>query len=53
METEGTLYLKPEFALNQNDSHPNKVFANRLSPHFCERIIEVIETIKYRKSKTN
>jgi hypothetical protein len=43
LETEGTLYLKPEFASSPMDSHPNKSFAGRVYPQFCKRIIEVIE----------
>lgn len=46
LETEGTLYLKTEFATNPSDSHPNLSFAKRVSRLFCERIIEVIEQNK-------
>ncbi len=43
LETEGTLYLKKEYARNPNDSHPNQEFAKKVLPLFCQRIIEVIE----------
>jgi hypothetical protein len=43
LETEGGLYLKPEFARNPNDSHPSQSFAKRILPQFCYRIIEVIQ----------
>lgn len=46
LETEGTLYLKPEFSRNPNDSHPNESFAKRVSQLLCERIVEVIEQNK-------
>lgn len=46
LETEGTLYLKPELARNPNDSNPNQSFAKRVSQLFCERIVEVIEQNK-------
>jgi hypothetical protein len=44
LETEGGIYLKDEYAVSQNDSHPNKEFAARVVPLFCQRIVEVIET---------
>ena len=43
METEGSLYLKPEYTININDSHPNKAFAKKVAPHFCQSIVDVIE----------
>ncbi len=43
LETEGTLYLKPEFASSPEDSHPNKSFARRVYPQFCNRMVEIIE----------
>lgn len=46
LETEGTLYLKSEFALDTENSHPNQTFAKRISPLFCKRIVEVIEQSK-------
>lgn len=46
LETEGTLYLKTEFAISPENSHPNQSFAKRVSPLFCQRIVEVIEKNK-------
>lgn len=43
LETGGTLTLKPEFARDQDNSHPNPSFAKITAPKFCNRIIEVIE----------
>ena len=43
LETESGLYLKPEFAAGQKNSHPNKTFAGKAAPLFCKRIVEVIE----------
>lgn len=42
-ETEGGLYMKEEYALGPNDSHPNPMFASSLTPLFCEFIIDCIE----------
>jgi hypothetical protein len=46
LETEGALYLKPEYAVSPDNSHPNQTFAKKAYPLFCERIIEVIEQNK-------
>ncbi len=43
LETEGTLYLKPEYAAGANDSHPNATFATMVAPYIGQRIIDVIE----------
>lgn len=43
LQTEGDLYLKNENARNANDSHPGMLFAQKVAPLFCQRIIEVIE----------
>jgi hypothetical protein len=43
LETEGGLYLKPEFALSSNDSHPNPKFSGFASELFVNRIVDVIE----------
>ena len=43
LETEGGLYLKPEYATSLTDPHPNKVFAHQVAPYFCQRIVDVIE----------
>lgn len=41
LETEGGLYLKEEYARSVTDSHPNKDFASKVAPLFCQRIVEV------------
>jgi hypothetical protein len=46
LETEGTLYLKEGFAISPENSHPNQSFAKRVSPLFCQRIVEVIKQNK-------
>lgn len=43
LETEGTPYLRPEYASGLNDSHPNKQFAQTVTPLLFDRIIDVIE----------
>jgi len=43
LETEGGLYLKPEYATSPTNSHPNKTFAQKVAPYFCQRIADVID----------
>ena len=43
LETEGELYLKPEYATSPDNSHPNEGFAQKAAPLFCQRIVDVIE----------
>lgn len=43
LQTEGGLYLRDEYAVDANDSHPNSAFAARVAPYFAQRIVEVIE----------
>jgi hypothetical protein len=43
LETEGGMYLKPEYATSPTNSHPNKDFAQKVVPYFCQRIVDVIE----------
>lgn len=43
LQVEGGLYLKTEYALNVNDSHPNREFSKTVAPYFCRRIVDVIE----------
>jgi hypothetical protein len=43
LETEGNLYLKEEYAVSSNNSHPNIKFSQMVAPLFCQRIVEVIE----------
>jgi hypothetical protein len=44
METEGGLYLKNEYAVSPNDSHPNGKFTGRAVRLLFNRITDVIET---------
>jgi hypothetical protein len=44
LETDGGMYLKSEYAVAPNNSHPNKSFSQKVSPYFCQRIVDVIET---------
>ena len=50
LETGGGLYLKDENAFNSNDSHLNPRFAEKVSPLFCNRLINIIEN---RGDETN
>jgi hypothetical protein len=43
LETEGGLYLKPEYAARRNDSHPHHRFSATVAPLFCRRIVDVVE----------
>ncbi len=43
IETQGGLYLKPEYARGETDSHPNQEFSKMAAPLFCSRIVDVIE----------
>lgn len=43
LETEGGLYLKNEYAVSPSNSHPNKVFSEKVAPFLCQRIVDVIE----------
>ena len=43
LQVEGGLYLKTEYALDENDSHPNRKFSKTVAPYFCKRIVDVIE----------
>jgi hypothetical protein len=43
LETDGGLYLKPEYARNPRDSHPSAAFAARVAPLLGRRILDVIE----------
>ena len=42
LQTEGGLYLKPEFAQSPSDSHPNEAFSKAVAPKLCRRIVSVI-----------
>jgi hypothetical protein len=43
LETDGGLYMNDEYASGLVDPHPNKAFAKRVAPLFCQRIVDVIE----------
>lgn len=43
LQVEGGLFLKQEYALDVNDSHPNRKFSKTVAPYFCKRIVDVIE----------
>ena len=43
-ETEGNLYLLDKNASDPDNSHPNKEFAAKVAPLFCNYIIDVIES---------
>lgn len=43
LETEGGLYLKPEYAKGPADSHPNEVLSMKAADMLVKRIVEVIE----------
>ncbi len=42
LETDGGIYLKDEYALNDNNSHPNSEFSKKVMPLFGERVVEVL-----------
>jgi hypothetical protein len=42
LETDGGLYLKNEYAVNFNDSHPNEAFAKKVAPIFSQRVVDII-----------
>lgn len=44
LQTEGELYFKDEYAVSENDSHPNPVFAEKAANLLFSRIIDVITT---------
>ena len=43
LETQGGLYLRPEYADGSADSHPNATFSRTVAPYIARRIIDVIE----------
>ncbi|MEA1896091.1 MAG: hypothetical protein U9N53_00345, partial [Bacteroidota bacterium] len=43
IETEGGLYLKPEYAAGTNDSHPNKMLSIKAARLFVKKIVNAIE----------
>ena len=53
LETEGDLYLKPEYASSPTDSHPNKILAEKAAPLLCQRIVEITGLSKQDSSKVD
>ena len=43
LETEGGLYLKDDYAASSHDSHPNEIFAQRVTKLLFNRIVDIIE----------
>ncbi len=43
LETEGGLYVRPEYAASSSDSHPNSTLSNMSGPLLSNRIISIIE----------
>jgi hypothetical protein len=43
LQTEGGIYFKGNYAVSENDSHPNTVFAGKVVKLLFNRIIDVIE----------
>jgi len=44
LETEGGLFLKPEYAAGEQDSHPAEPFCRRAAVSFCETVVATIQT---------
>jgi len=42
IETGGGLYLKPEHAAGERDSHPNERICREAAPRFCETVVAAI-----------
>lgn len=43
LETDGGLYLKPEYANSNVDPHPNQSFSAKVAKLFVNRIVDVVE----------
>jgi len=43
LETEGSLYLKEEYAASPRNAHPNEMFSAKVAPLFCQRVVDVIK----------
>lgn len=52
LETEGGLYLRDEYAVSPENSHPNEAFASKSSKLLFNRIIDVIENKGVRTQLT-
>ena len=42
LETEGGMYLKTEYAINPNNSHPSMVFGEKAAKLFVQRLTDII-----------
>lgn len=52
LETEGGLFLKPDYASQPDDAHPTKAFGVKAAPLLGQRIVDVIEGRGDRASLT-
>lgn len=52
LETEGGLFLRNEYAVNDRDSHPNRSFSQKAATLLGQRIVDVIQGIADQKSIT-
>jgi hypothetical protein len=43
LQVEGGLFFKNEYAISENDSHPNSEFSSKVAPFFCKRIVDVLK----------
>jgi hypothetical protein len=43
LETEGGLFLKPEYCAKPRDAHPSATFARQVAPLIARRVIDVVE----------
>ena len=43
LETEGGLWLKPEYSSGPGNSHPSEAFARKAAPLFGQRLVDVLE----------
>jgi hypothetical protein len=43
LETEGGLYFKKDYAVSENDAHPNVNFAGKAADLFFRRLVDIIE----------
>lgn len=52
LETEGGLYLLPNYASSTSNSHPNSSFAAQVAPLFGQRVVDVIQGLGDQRSIT-
>jgi hypothetical protein len=43
LETEGSLYMQPQYSESSEDSHPNSDFSKKVAPIFAQFIIDTIQ----------